>query len=62
MVDPSAASSSGPREGVGSVVGGRGPQFVYTNPSVRHIPHREREAEATIGTAAENSHSMRIEL
>jgi len=44
------------------VVGGRGPQFVYTNPSVRHIPHREREAEATIGTAAENSHSMRIEL
>ena len=44
------------------MVGGRGPQFVCTSPSVRHVPHKEREAEATIGTVAENSHSRRIEL
>jgi len=44
------------------MAGDRGPQFVCTSPSVRHLPHREKEAEATAGTAAENSHSMRTEL
>ena len=44
------------------MTGGRGPQFVCTNPSVRHPPHRDREEEATPGTAAENSHSVRTEL
>ena len=48
--------------GVVSMTGDRGPQFVCTNPSVRHPPHRDREEEATPGTAAENSHSMRTEL
>lgn len=40
----------------------RGPQFVCTSPSVRHVPHMEREAEATTGTVAESSHSKRMEL
>ena len=50
------------REDVVSVAGDRGPQFLCTSPSLCHLPHRDREAEATAGTAAENSHSMRREL
>ena len=44
------------------MAGDRGPQFVCINPSVRHLPHRDREAEAAAGTATENSHAMRTEL
>ena len=32
-----------------------GPQFVWTKPSVRHVPQTEAEAEATIGTEVVNS-------
>lgn len=45
------------------MAGDRGPQFVCTIPSeVRQVPHKEREAEAIEGIAAENSHSRRREL